>query len=655
MDELENQELNLDDILREFGAEPMPPETVADVADEVTADTIRLDKIKDAVAQAPEMEQITQTFEPVAEEPQPEEEPAAEPFSEEWEPDYDQPGQEFPEQKAIPFENKDRLRRMRRDIVAGPEQRYYSLLEKGTGKLKLLLLLNTLLFLLQAATTVMYAVGLVPDNRLKLLVFAQLFGLMLSGLMGSGAMIDGFFDVLHLRFSANTLLLVTFIASMVDNIVCLGQQRVSMAAVFVLETSMALWAILQQRNTELAQMDTLRRASRLDSVVRVKDYHQGKDGFCTGQGEIGHFMDTYQQPTGTDRVLRWYALAVFVVSIGLLILGGVRHSWADGVQLCVAALLMGVPATAFILRSRPEALLTNRLHKLGSVLCGWQGVKAVGRKGIFPIEDADLFPAGAIKLGGTKFFGTLDPDQVVGYATAVVKAGGGALVGLFSQLLDSRNGYYFTVENFKRYPAGIGGQIGAYQVIVGTRRCMEEMGVDMSKAPKISQAVFAAVDGQLSGVFALSYHKHKATSSALQSLCSYRGLEPTVLSEDFMLNESFMEKKFGVNTKRIRFPAREEFLQMLLHQPQQTDTVVALTIREGLASKAFAVTGARMLKSSLHTGLVVHMIGGILGLLITAALAVVGITGILTPTNVLLYELVWMVPGLLISEWTRSI
>ena len=50
-----------------------------------------------------------------------------------------------------------------------------------------------------------------------------------------------------------------------------------------------------------------------------------------------------------------------------------------------------------------------------------------------------------------------------------------------------------------------------------------------------------------------------------------------------------------------------------------------------------------------------HLIGGILGLLITAALAVVGITGVLTPANVLLYELVWMIPCLLITEWTRSV
>ena len=36
-------------------------------------------------------------------------------------------------------------------------------------------------------------------------------------------------------------------------------------------------------------------------------------------------------------------------------------------------------------------------------------------------------------------------------------------------------------------------------------------------------------------------------------------------------------------------------------------------------------------------------------------LAYLGSTELLTPTNVLLYQLVWMVPGFLITEWTRAV
>jgi hypothetical protein len=103
------------------------------------------------------------------------------------------------------------------------------------------------------------------------------------------------------------------------------------------------------------------------------------------------------------------------------------------------------------------------------------------------------------------------------------------------------------------------------------------------------------------------------------------------------------------------FPKRE--VRQELNQKELTgeETVVALTTKDGLAPKAFAITGARVLRSAMKAGVIVHMIGGIIGLLIMAALAWVGGVGILTPSNVLLYELVWMVPGLLITEWTRTL
>ena len=54
-------------------------------------------------------------------------------------------------------------------------------------------------------------------------------------------------------------------------------------------------------------------------------------------------------------------------------------------------------------------------------------------------------------------------------------------------------------------------------------------------------------------------------------------------------------------------------------------------------------------------GTVVHLLGGILGLVMMAILAVLNAAYLLTPVNVLVYGLVWMIPGLLITEWTRTV
>ena len=50
-----------------------------------------------------------------------------------------------------------------------------------------------------------------------------------------------------------------------------------------------------------------------------------------------------------------------------------------------------------------------------------------------------------------------------------------------------------------------------------------------------------------------------------------------------------------------------------------------------------------------------HIFGGLVGLFAVLILTLSGRVDLLTPANLLLLELCWAVPGLLVSEWTRNI
>ena len=83
--------------------------------------------------------------------------------------------------------------------------------------------------------------------------------------------------------------------------------------------------------------------------------------------------------------------------------------------------------------------------------------------------------------------------------------------------------------------------------------------------------------------------------------------------------------------------------------------MLALSTRDELVSLVYPVTGANALKHACNLGLVIHVLGGVVGMLIMFALSFQGSVEILTPTRVLLYQLVWMVPGLLVTEWARTV
>ena len=514
----------------------------------------------------------------------------------------------------ILFTTRSKLKELKKELVAGPEKRYYELSEIGTGRLQMALLLNVIVVLICAAVTTMFAMNMVPENRLRLVIFSQVLAMMVSALLGSHLMIDAIADLFKGRFTVNTLLTVTFAACMVDGIFCLMDLRVPCCAAFSLEMTMALWARLQKRNTEMAQLDTLRKAVRLHGIVKVDDFYNGKDGLLRKEGHVSDFMDIYEKPSTPEVIQSIYAALSLLVCIGIAGFAGALHGFSMAVQIFSTSLLVAVPASFFVSISRPMAILETRLHMVGSVLCGWAGVRDLVGKSVFPLRDQDLFPQGSVKLNGVKFYGDRTPDEVVSYSASLIGACGGALVPVFQQLLKSRNGNLLKLDTFRNYgEGGIGGEIQGEPILMGTLNFLQDMGVEIPEGTMVNQAVYAAIDGQLCAVYAISYAKMRSAAAGLVTLCGYRKMTLVKLPGDFMLTESFLRSKFNIKGNRMIFPEREEGCLLSRFRPDPSEPVLALTTRDELIASAYAVTGARALRQSARLGVAIHLLGGMIG------------------------------------------
>ena len=645
---------------------PTEDPTDAPESDMLEEDTIRLDtrKILAAIGEQPDDE--TQVFSPVEEAPVEEapEQPAAdtipegaEPFGTDWEPEYEQPIGEYTPPEPIVFRPRSQLRDLKRKLVAGPERRYYALAEQGLGKLQISIFLSVIVVLLGSVSVGLYHFGMIPQERMRLLVFGEIFAMLFAALLASNCLLNGIVSLFKGKFTLDTLLVASFLVCMADGYFCLRQVRVPFCAAFCLQACMSLWAESQRRSTEMGQMDTLRKATQLKQVAKAPGCYGDDPGFYVTAGEPEDFMDTYQQPSGGDRLVRIYALTVFLVTAAIAGFTGFTRGLSDAMRVWSACILAAAPATIFICQSRPMAVLERRLHRLGAVLCGWQGIKACAGAAAVPLTDGDLFPAGSMKINGVKFYTNREPDQVIAYAAALIHCSGNCLSPLFEELLDQRSGHHYDVENFRSYEAGgMGGELDGESVLVGTLPFLKDMGVETPEGARVNQAVYLSIDGELCAVFALAFGKLKGVSAGLGTLCSYRGLTPVLSSDNFLLSEGFLRAKFNVNTRRMAFPSLQERQKVASWTPAPTQSIpCALLTQDSLAASAFSITGARAYHTASMLGAIVHIFGGILGVVIVAALALVAGGSLLTPANLLLFELIWAVPGLLITEWTRNI
>ena len=547
------------------------------------------------------------------------------------------------------------MRELKRKIIAGPEKRYYELSEKGVIKYQLGLLMCLMVIGMSVGISVCFDTGVISENRLRFTVFVQVLGLLMGGLLGSGLMIDGIGDLFRGKFTLNTWLAFTFLACCGDSVFCLVEQRIPVCAAFTLEVAMALWAAYHRRITEMGQMDTLRKATRLNALVFGEDFLENRPAVLKTLGQVEDFMDHYQETSGPARAQNISAGVTLLLAIAVAALTAMLNGISMGIQILSTTLLVAVPASFFIAVTRPGAVLERRLHAMGTVICGWKGVMALCRKCVYPLYDGDIFPSGAAKLNGVKFYGNRNPEQIIAFAAALMRINGGGLEPIFEELLISRNGARYDVENVHFYGnGGIGGEILEEPVLMGSLEFLKDMGVEIPDGVMVKQAVYVSVDGDLCGLFAINYNRMKNATMGLVSLCTNHRVKTIMMAEDFMLTASFMKDKFGVNTRRMIFPDREQRIELAAKVPDVEAETMALTTQAGLGPAAYAVSGAHALRKTCKMGAGVHILGGLLGVLIMLALCIQGSAHLLSPVRVLLYQLVWLVPGLIVTEGARS-
>ncbi len=628
-------------------------------------DTIRLDGLKKRLAERAEKERtVTDTQQGLLRTWSPQETVHAEPFSTGWEPEYEQPMGEYVPPRPMAFPGRSRFQELKRKLIEGPEKRYYELTEQGDGKLQIALFFSLLVVLICAVSTVMYAFGMVQENRMRLMVFGQFLAMLVSALLASYQLIEGIADLSKKKFTLNTLLAMTFFVCLADGMVCLMQVRVPCCAAFSLEVTMSLWSTFQRRYRERSQLDTMRKATRLDGLAACPDYLDGQKGLLRKEGQVEDFMDRYEEAGPWEKRLNVYSfiamIAAFVIGIGAGVWeglsAGVWEGITTGVQVTAVSMLAAVPATAFICQTRPACILQSRFHKLGTVLCGWQGIEGLADKAVFPLTYNDLYPAGTVRLNGVKYFGNRDPDQVVAYAAAVLAADGSGLESIFTQVLDDHNGRHYDASDLCHFDnGGMQGIVEGEKVLIGSVAFMQAMEIEVPENARLSYAVYVAIENELGGLFAVSYEKSQSVAASLTSLTAYRGLSCVLTSDDFALTYGFLKGKFGIKPKRFHlpdYPVRAELRQKELAEDAP---VLMMTTALGLAPYAFGVTGARVLKSASRLGALLHIIGGVIGLGIMILLVVLGALELLTPANMFLYQLVWMIPAFLVTEWTRNI
>lgn len=370
-------------------------------------------------------------------------------------------------------------------------------------------------------------------------------------------------------------------------------------------------------------------------------------GVCRQRGTADGF---YRLCSKSDPARKWQNYAMPLVLSAAAVLSGVvcfsDGNMSDFPWVLTALTTAGAGFSVPLSGALPLYYLSRRLSRSGCAAAGYAGAAALSRSRRLVLTDDDLFPSGTVTLNGYKVFGE-ERSRAVSYATSVAKAAGSSLTPLLERQLTAEGGFHLPVEwlNYCE-EGGVEANIRGETVLMGSAYFMKKRKVALPRDMKLSTGVFLAVDGALTAVFAVKYQPSRNAEWALRTLKRFH-ITPVLAVRSGNVTPGLIKRKFGVDAKPV-YPDVSTRLALAQLADQQGQPLAVLC-RDGLMPLVETVAGSRRAVKAIRTATILAYIGSVAGVALAYYLTSVGNFALLTPIAMVVYQLLWLLPTLLLA------
>lgn len=378
----------------------------------------------------------------------------------------------------------------------------------------------------------------------------------------------------------------------------------------------------------------------------------GRDTYCKWSGTPNGFGSQVQTDDGAQRIYSRYCPILLIACLLFSLLSSVAANRPEHLLWCLSATFTA--ASAFgsaLVYGRPFHKLTRRLSQTGAALAGWPGLAQTRKGDRVLITDGDLFPPGYVEFNGIKVFGDYSIERVLSYTATLIRDSGSGLTKLFHDLLRAQGALFRQADHLCCYEGGgLSANIRGYQVLVGSAAFMNLMEVPLPPGLNVKNAVFCAIDGELAGIFALNYTLPDGVFPSLDSLLREK-VGPVLATRDFNIIPAMLHQRFKLASDKMDFPPVERRRELSDPEQPHNHILTAVLCREGLVPYADSVVGARRLRRATRLGAVLACVCSTVGVLLAYYLTAVTAFGSLSPLNLLIFLITWLLPVWFLTSW----
>ncbi len=519
----------------------------------------------------------------------------------------------------------------------------------------------TVLTVLVALVTFLFAGGRHPfgiERDATAVAVVAILELVAMGL-GLDVLIRGAEDILKLSPGTESLVFVSCAMSVADALVMLAGGSFGMGLPMALLSCVSLLGAMSARKSMyMAYCDTLKAASASASAYGVTVDTESMAGSSVLKKVTGETEGFYTKLTTPDAGESFYddmAPLLVIVAFVLSFLATVGHGNAAGFAhsfSILTAVAAAFPAAQIF--ALPFKFAASNLKKVGAAIAGFRGAEDVYYADGALITDLDIFPVGSVSMSGVKIFEGMDAQKVIGYTASLIVASDSGLRKVFEEVLVNQGLTRKRVDDFACYDGGgIGGLVEGQRVLVGTGAFMSLMGLRVPENLNVQGSVFAAVNDELAGVFALNYVPSNSVQSALVALLGTR-TNLMMAVRDFNVTPNTVTQKFKVSMDGVGYLPVETTYELSQDRLSPGEGVSAFLARSGLAPFAEVITRGRLLKIVTSVNTWVTGLGTALAMVIMFFLCWTGAFASATAGNIFLFMSVIGLAVYIISQGTRK-
>lgn len=488
------------------------------------------------------------------------------------------------------------------------------------------------------------------------------------------AIMSGLTPLAHFKGNSDTAVALAAVASVVQTIVsffCLYGVTsfdinyytvIVLAAFFANNLGKLLMVLRVKENFKFTAADGQRYAAKIynnesvaaqmmsgTAVERPIIAYQHRTGFPS------NFLKISYAPDPSEDLASKLAPATAVIAVVVALLYGIFFgSFSGAVNAFALVCAVCIPVSTLLAVNIPMYDLCKKLLPTGAMLSGYPSVKQFCDSTAVMIDANELFPADSVFLDGIKTFEDYNIDESLLCGIAILKEAKNPIAKVFEKVVDETDGDLPEVESvLYEDELGLVGWVNGERILVGNRELMTKYSVE---TPSIEyedkyiqsgkQVTYVARAGRLIAMFVTHYIADSILMPELHR-AEANGISILVHSTDCNITNDLICSLYNVFYRTVK--VLPTGLGTVLKECKSTfeETSRAYLITNGKTSAFLkAVSGSVHIKRNISLSIVIQLISVVLGVLLTATLALYAGVGALGTLEVLIYSLFWGVATL---------